>query len=115
MTTDSLTEKQAKEALDFIAKKLGYDYVTLENNECRLVKATSAVLDSFKMPSPPLLYISEYNIVNFDDEVKFVHASSFKQVLEQVSGHACITVGSNSEFHCPRSLEELLVQMDLED
>ncbi len=103
MTTDSLTEEQAKSAIDFIARKLGYDYVVLEDHDCRLVKA---VKSEFAL-APSLVFVSE------DRRVHIVYASSFKKVLEQVSGHLCVTIGDRS-FLCPKSLEELLVMMDME-
>ncbi len=101
-----ITEEQAKSAIDFIAKKLGFSNV--------LIVATSVLLvsgEGMQLSWSPL-FICE------NGQLKGVCASSSKEVLKCISGRACGSVlcskNADDEFACPRSPEELLVQMDLE-
>ena len=107
-TMDSLTEKRAKEALDFIAKKLGYEAMAISFarmlyvfNSGRKWRQKSTLLRATG--------IGELVII----------AHNFKQALMKVLGTTCMASDShstfkNKSFTVPDSLEELLMMVDLE-
>ncbi len=98
-----ITEEKAREILDFIAKKLGYEKADLFSKpHVQCVKMESGLRDvlfTFKMGRrPPSVIVS---------------SGSGRRAVEKVLGALCFTNASNG-FQCPESLEEMLVTMDVE-
>ena len=106
MTTSSLTEKQAKAILDFIANKLGYEamYISVFADSLRVSKNSGG-----------WRLVRCCDSVNNIDNSHAVYAFTYKQALKLVLGRTCMTSEPSCHpFTVPGSLEELLMQMDME-
>ena len=95
-----ITEERAKQALDFIARKLGYEAMAI---------SVSWLLYVFRFGHKQILLratgIGELVII----------AHNFKEALMKVLGTTCMTSEPSCHpFTVPGSLEELLMQMDME-
>ena len=102
---EKITEEQAKEILDFIAKKLGYEAMAISFARVLYVFTGSNIRLT-------LLRTTKCGAIG-------IVAHNFKQALMKVLGTTCMTLDScimskNTAFTVPGSLEELLMMIDLE-
>lgn len=101
-----VTEEKAKEVMDFIAKKLGCKWAVMGRIGTVYIETGRDMLQPFLFVSsnfPPRM--SPSDIVD--------SGGSWRRAVEKVLGKMCFTSFSKG-FQCPESLEELLVQMDIE-
>ncbi len=100
-----ITEEKAKEALDFIAKKIGYEAMAISLTNLLYVLSGSNTRRAM------LYHETDYGMYT-------IIAHNFKQALMRVLGTTCTTISTytfmSKKFTVPDSLDELLVMMDME-
>ena len=114
---EKITEEQAKQALDFIARKFMYEQCKFDST-CNMLMVTAW---SWAGASPNyLMPISRKNATGLFFCHSLVNSASYATTLDNlIANHASLMLAFDYNhrdfiYDFPNSLEELLVQMDLE-